>query len=107
MKIDGNNLKVGDTVWYKFAYEYKKSTIKDILTNMANTPLIIMENGDGIFINEDCFYSEKDDISTEMIEEILYKANEEIKFLNNDIISLATQIKNIYKMIERMQVLNV
>ena len=106
MKIDGNDLKVGDIVWYEFAYEYKQGTIKEISFNVANPPLIIMDNGDGIFVDDGVFYTEKSDITNEMIDEIVFEARNAIRFWNNEIIAASTRIAKTFDKIERMQVFN-
>ena len=45
MKIWGNDLKVGDTIYYEYDFDIRQSTVKERDTKTFKMPSLIMENG--------------------------------------------------------------
>ena len=52
MKIWGDNLKVGDTIWYEYDYDIRQSTVKKRDTKTFMMPSLILANGNRIFVND-------------------------------------------------------
>lgn len=69
MKIWGNNLNVGDTIYYEYDFEIKQSTVKAKDTESFKMPSLIMENGDRIFVNS-YYYTEKQEVIDNLVKEI-------------------------------------
>lgn len=69
MKIWGNNLKVGDTIYYEYDFEIRQSTVKEKDTKSFKMPSLIMENGDRIFVNS-YYYTEKQEVIDNLLKEI-------------------------------------
>ena len=69
MKIWGNHLKVGDTIYYEYDYDIRQSTVKERDEKSFRMPSLIMENGDRIFVN-DYYYTEKQEVIDNILEEL-------------------------------------
>jgi hypothetical protein len=69
MKIWGNHLKVGDTIYYEYDYDIRQSTVKERDTKTFKMPSLIMENGNRIFVN-DYYYTEKQEVIDNILEEL-------------------------------------
>ena len=69
MKIWGNDLKVGDTIYYEYDLDFRQSTVKVKDTKSFKMPSLIMENGDRIFVN-DYYYTEKQEVIDNLIDEL-------------------------------------
>ena len=69
MKIWGDNLKVGDTIWYEYDYDIRQSTVKKRDTKTFMMPSLILENGNRIFVN-DYYYTEKQEVIDNIIEDL-------------------------------------
>lgn len=69
MKIWGDNLKVGDTIYYEYDFDIKQSTVKKRDTKTFMMPSLILENGDRLFVN-DYYYTEKQEVIDNIIEEL-------------------------------------
>ena len=69
MKIWGNDLKVGDTIYYEYDLDFRQSTVKVKDTKTYKMPSLIMENGDRIFVN-DYYYTEKQEVIDNLIDEL-------------------------------------
>lgn len=69
MKIWGNNLKVGDTIYYEYDFEIRQSTVKEKDTKSFRMPSLIMENGNRIFVNS-YYYTEKQEVIDNLIDEL-------------------------------------
>lgn len=78
MRIWGNNLKVGDTIYYEYDYDIRQSTVKEIDTKTFKIPSLIFENGDKLFVN-DYFYTEKQEVIDNILEDIKYKCKSELE----------------------------
>lgn len=69
MKIWGNNLKVGDTIYYEYDYDIRQSTVKERDTKTFKIPSLIMENGNRLFVN-DYYYTEKQEVIDNILEDL-------------------------------------
>ena len=69
MKIWGNNLKVGDTIYYEYDYDIRQSTVKERDTKTFKMPSLILENGDRLFVN-DYYYTEKQEVIDNIVEDL-------------------------------------
>lgn len=69
MKIWGNHLKVGDTIWYEYDYDIRQSTVKKRDTKTFMMPSLILENGNRIFVN-DYYYTEKQEVIDNIVEDL-------------------------------------
>lgn len=69
MKIWGDNLKVGDTIWYEYDYDIRQSTVKKRDTKTFMMPSLILENGNRIFVN-DYYYTEKQEVIDNIVEDL-------------------------------------
>lgn len=69
MKIWGNHLKVGDTIYYEYDYDIRQSTVKERDTKTFRMPSLIMEDGNRIFVN-DYYYTEKQEVIDNILEEL-------------------------------------
>lgn len=69
MKIWGNHLKVGDTIYYEYDYDIRQSTVKERDEKSFRMPSLIMENGDRIFVNN-YYYTEKQEVIDNILEEL-------------------------------------
>ena len=45
MKIWGNDLKVGDNIYYEYDYDIRQSTVKERDEKSFRMPSLILENG--------------------------------------------------------------
>jgi CRISPR/Cas system CMR-associated protein Cmr5 small subunit len=78
MKIWGNHLKVGDTIYYEYDYDIRQSTVKERDTKTFKMPSLIMENGDRLFVN-DYFYTEKQEVIDNILEDLKYKCKSKLE----------------------------
>ena len=69
MEIWGDNLKVGDTIWYEYDYDIRQSTVKKRDTKTFMMPSLILENGNRIFVN-DYYYTEKQEVIDNIVEDL-------------------------------------
>ena len=69
MKIWGDNLKVGDTIYYEYDYDIRQSTVKKRDTKTFMMPSLIMENGNRLFVN-DYYYTEKQEVIDNIVEDL-------------------------------------
>lgn len=78
MRIWGNHLKVGDTIYYEYDYDIRQSTVKERDTKTFKMPSLIMENGDRLFVN-DYFYTEKQEVIDNILEDLKYKCKSKLE----------------------------
>lgn len=96
MKIWGNDLEIGQDIYYEDNYEIKQGKVieKDFKTfRMAS---LILDNKDRIFVNK-YYYTDKQEMINEVIEDLKIKCNEEILSLNKSILIktlLRTSLEN-------------
>ena len=69
MKIWGNDLKVGDTIYYEYDYDIRQSTVKEKDNKTFMMPSLILENGNRIFVN-DYYYTEKQEVIDNIVEDL-------------------------------------
>lgn len=69
MKIWGNHLKVGDTIYYEYDYDIRQSTVKERDEKSFRMPSLILENGNRIFVN-DYYYTEKQEVIDNIVEDL-------------------------------------
>jgi hypothetical protein len=69
MKIWGNDLKVGDTIYYEYDFDIRQSTVKERDTKTFKMPSLIMENGNRLFVN-DYYYTEKQEVIDNILEDL-------------------------------------
>ena len=69
MKIWGNDLKVGDTIYYEYDYDIRRSTVKERDGKTFKMPSLIMENGDRLFVNS-YYYTEKQEVIDNILEDL-------------------------------------
>ena len=78
MKIWGNHLKVGDTIYYEYDFGIIQSTVKERDEKSFRMPSLIMENGDRIFVN-DYYYTEKQEVIDNILEDLKYKCKSKLE----------------------------
>lgn len=78
MKIWGNHLKVGDTIYYEYDYDIRQSTVKERDEKSFSMPSLIMENGNRIFVN-DYYYTEKQEVIDNILEELKNKCKSKLE----------------------------
>lgn len=78
MRIWGNHLKVGDTIYYEYDYDIRQSTVKERDTKTFRMPSLIMENGDRIFVN-DYYYTEKQEVIDNILEDLKNKCKSKLE----------------------------
>ena len=83
MKIWGNNLKVGDTIYYEYDFEIKQSTVKEKDTKSFRMPSLIMENGNRIFVNS-YYYTEKQEMIDNLIDELKNRCINKLNDIKNE-----------------------
>ena len=103
MKIWANDLKIGETVWYEWIWCFKQATVVSIDKRTFSMPTLVFDNGDKIFVNQYC-YTDKSDITSEMIDDMLLEAKakrfewgEEITLLQTKIDTITKQINDLEK----------
>lgn len=69
MKIWGNDLKVGDNIYYEYDYDIRQSTVKERDEKSFRMPSLILENGNRIFVN-DYYYTEKQEVIDNILENL-------------------------------------
>ena len=69
MKIWGNDLKIGDIIYYEYDLDIRRSTVKERDTKTFKMPSLIMESGDRIFVNS-YYYTEKQEVIDNVIEDL-------------------------------------
>lgn len=102
MKIWADNVKEGDSFWYKsgIGFKFSKVVKKDFKTFMM--PSLLMENGDRVFVNE-YVYENKEDISTEEIDTLITYQESIIKECEKEIQTTQMRIARISKDIQELK----
>jgi hypothetical protein len=102
MKIWANDLKVGDAIWYEDLWCFKHSKVVEIDCKTFKMPSLIMENNDRLFVNQYC-YTDKSDITSEMIDNMLLEAKTKQFEWGEEITLLQTKIDTITKQINDLE----
>lgn len=102
MKIFGDKLQVGDTIWYEWVWGFKQGTIVNT-EFLVNKKIFVLDNDDRIPIN-DWYYTDRSDITIDMIDtliqqskERLFELNEESKLIQAKINALVKQLNELEK----------
>lgn len=77
MKIWGNHLKVGDTIYYEYDYDIRQSTVKERDEKSFRMPSLIMENGDRVFVNN-YYYTEKQEVIDNLLPELKERCQDKL-----------------------------
>ena len=103
MKIWGNELKVGDTIYYEYDLDIRQSTVKERDTKTFKMPSLIMENGDRIFVN-DYYYTSKQEAIDNILDELKYRCKRKLdettkqqEYLKHTITMLNYKLKELDK----------
>ena len=102
MKIWADNVKVGDSFWYRSSqgFSFSKVVKKDFKTFLM--PSLIMENGDRVFVNE-WVYEDKRDISKEEIDTMITYYKSVIEDCEIEIQATQMKIARISKDIQELE----
>jgi hypothetical protein len=96
MKIWGNDLEIGQDIYYEDNYEIKQGKVIEKDFKTFRMPSLILDNKDRIFVNK-YYYTDKQEMINEVIEDLKIKCNEEILSLNKSILIktlLRTSLEN-------------
>lgn len=108
MKVWGNDLKIGDIIYYEHDFEIKHSTVKERDTKTFKMPSLIMENGDRIFVNS-YYYTEKQEVIDGVIEDLKSRCKTKLEETKKQIQLLKfteTIISDKLKEIEKFEMCN-
>lgn len=101
MKIWGNHLEVGDTIYYEYDLDIKQSTIKYRDVKSFRMPSFIMENGDRIFVNG-YYYTKKQEAIDNLLDELknkckrkLDETTKQMEYLKHTVTMLNYKLKNL------------
>ena len=83
MKIWGNHLKVGDTIYYEYDLDIQKSTVKERDTKTFKMPSLILEDGNRIFVN-DYYYTEKQEVIDNMLQELKDRCKSKLEDIDKE-----------------------
>lgn len=85
MKIWGNDLKIGDVIYYEYNFEIKHSKIinRDHTNKMPN---LVLENGDTLPINQ-YYYTDEEDLK-EVVSDLKKQCENCIQVIEKDIVLL-------------------
>ena len=83
MKIWGNNLKIGDTIYYEYNFDIRQSTVKEIDTKTFKMPSLILENGNRIFVNS-YYYTEKQEVIDNILEELKNRCKSKLEEIDKE-----------------------
>lgn len=106
MKIWGNDLKVGDTIYYEYDYDIRQSTVKERDGKTFKMPSLIMENGDRIFVNS-YYYTEKQEVVDNVLEDLKLRCKTKLEDTKKQIQLLKfteTTINDKLKEIEKFEI---
>jgi hypothetical protein len=101
MKIWGNDLEIGQEVYYEDNYEIKCSKVFEKDFKTFRMPSLILENKDRIFVNQ-YYYTDKQEMINDVIEDLKIKCNEEILSLNKTILVKTLMRVNLEKKLEKL-----
>ena len=69
MKIWGNNIEIGQEIYYEYDFEIKNSKVIKRDTKTFKMPSLILENGNRIFVNN-WYYTEKQEVIDNILEDL-------------------------------------
>lgn len=108
MKIWGNDLKIGDIIYYEYDLDIRHSTVKERDTKTFKMPSLIMESGDRIFVNS-YYYTEKQEVIDNIIKDLKLRCKTKLEDTKKQIQSLKfteTIIRDKLKEIEKFEICN-
>ena len=99
MKIWGNDLKIGDIIYYECDFEIKYSRIinRDHTNKMPN---LVLENGDTLPINQ-YYYTDEEDLK-EIISDLKKQCENHIQAIEKDIILLKAKKLGLEKKLKNL-----
>lgn len=101
MKVWGNDLEIGQEIYYEDHYEIKFGKILEKDFNTFRMPSLILDNNDRIFVNQ-YYYTDKEEMINDVIEDLKVKCNEEILSLNKVILVKTLMRVNLEKKLEKL-----
>lgn len=101
MKIWANDLKVGDNIWYNWVIDFKNATVVEKLSTFK-MPAFKLDNDDILFANQ-YVYTDRSDITDEMIDDMILYLQGRIKSHNETITEMYRLIDNINKNIDHLK----
>ena len=78
MKIWGNNLKVGQKIYYIDNFEIKYGEVKEIDTKTFKMPSILTDLMDRLFVNQ-YYYTEKEEVIENLVETLKNNINKNLE----------------------------
>lgn len=78
MKIWGNDLKVGQKIYYIDDFEIKYGEVKEIDTKSFKMPSIITDLMDRLFVNQ-YYYTERDEVIENLVETLRANINKNLE----------------------------
>lgn len=105
MKIWGNDLKVGDNIWYNWLIDFKNATVVEKLSTFK-MPAFKLDNDDILFANQ-YVYTDRSDITDEMIDDMILYLQGRIKSHNDTITEMYRLIDDMNKNISHLKQLKV
>ncbi len=101
MKIWGNDLEIGQDIYYEDNYEIKQGKVIEKDFKTFRMPSLILDNKDRIFVNK-YYYTDKQEMINEVIEDLKIKCNEEILSLNKSILIKTLLRKSLENKLKKM-----
>ena len=101
MKVFGNDLEIGQEIYYEDHYEIKFGKILEKDFKTFRMPSLILDNNDRIFVNQ-YYYTDKEEMINDVIEDLKVKCNEEILSLNKVILVKTLMRVNLEKKLEKL-----
>lgn len=105
MKIWANDLKIGDNIWYNWLTEFKNATVVEKI-NSFKMPAFKLDNDDILFVDQ-YVYTDRSDITNEMIDDMILYCQGRIKSHNETIAEVYRLIDNINKNISNLKQMKV
>lgn len=78
MKIWGNNIEIGQEIYYEYDFEIKNSRVTERDTKTFKMPSLILENGDRLFVN-DWYYTEKQEVIDNVLEDLKLRSKTKLE----------------------------
>lgn len=101
MKIWANELNVGDNIWYDWLTDFKNATVVEKIRTFK-MPAFKLDNDDILFANT-YVYTDRSDITNEMIDDKIRYCQDCIKSHNETIAEMNSLIDNRNKNISNLK----
>lgn len=105
MKIWANELNVGDNIWYDWLTDFKNATVVEKISTFK-MPALKLDNDDILFVNT-YVYTDRSDITNEMIDDKIQYCQGCIKSHNETIAEMHSLIDNRNKNIDHLKQMKV